>query len=438
MTLKFSMVLAILVVATACEKSPTRPSSTDSGAAAQAAPVADANSGTAAVGVTLIAPVLVTPADNAQIRNASQPITLVLANGVSTGSTAPTYTFEVASDSGFATKVYTKDGVAQGANGQTSLVIDKLAPAKSYFWRARTNSASTPGPYSKARGFTVGPEVILQTPVLGDPGANATVGESPTLSVNNVQRSGPAGQIVYRFEVSAQSNFSSLVYAGTSNERSDLPFTSHSVTIKLGENTYWWRVQASDPSNAVTSPFSGGNPFRVQPFSMSQATIVSGPPDLALWPETAKITSIFFNPGNFQVDFDKRNPPNRWPDTPFGQGDLQYTLGLCLNINGHWYCSAVVQFWYGRSLGDSGPPSQIDREWFYDPARWGPMTGHQPADGEIVGVFVAAGNVRNASYNMATCPRVCERSNVQLVPWSNGGGADYNFSVGRSGLLKLR
>ena len=423
--------LVILVAAAACEKSPTRPSSTDSGSAAQVS-VTDAKSGTdARAGVTLVSPQLVSPADGAQIRNANQPITLTVANGVTTGSTPPTYTFEVASDSGFASKAYTKDGVAQGANGQTSLVIDKIGPAKSYFWRVRTNSGSTPGPYSRVRGFTVGPEVILQAPVLGDPASNATVGESPTLNVNNVQRTGPAGQVVYRFEISEQSNFSSLVYSASTNERADLTFTAHTVTIRLEEKTYWWRVQASDPSNAVTSAYSGGNPFKVQPFDMKQATILSSPPDLGSWGETSKITSIDFTSDAFLVDFDRRTGPNRWPDVGFGDGTLQYTLGMCLNINGHWYCSGIVQFWFGRELEASGRPNEIAVAWFYDFARWGPMTGHQPAPGEVVGLFAAAGNLRGAGYSGITCPRVCERTNVALVPWP-GGSASFGSSAGRS------
>jgi hypothetical protein len=268
--------------------------------------------------------------------------------------------------------------------------------------------------------------------VLGDPASNATVGESPTLYVNNVERTGPAGQIVYRFEISEQSNFGSLVYSASANERTDFPYTSHTVAIKLQEKTYWWRAQASDPSNAVTTAYSGANPFKVQPFSMSQATIVSSPPDLAIWAETAKITSIDFTGGAFLVDFDKRTGPGRWPEAAFGTGGIQYTLGLCFNLNGQWYCSAVVQFWDGRELAASGRPSDVSFEWFYDPARWGPMTGHQPADGETVGVFVAAGNLRNNGYTLATCPRVCERSNVVLVPWSNHGAASFTFSAGRS------
>jgi hypothetical protein len=334
--------------------------------------------------------------------------------------------------------VYTKDGVPQGANGQTSLVIDKIGPAKSYFWRARTNSGSTPGPYSKVRGLAIGPEVILQAPVLGDPASNATVGASPTLSVNNVQRTGPAGPIVYLFQISDQSNFSSIVYNASANERTDLAYTSHTVTIALDAKTYWWRVQASDPSNGVTTAFSSANPFTVQPFDMRQASIVGSPPDLGSWGETAKITSIEFTGGAFLVDFDKRTGPGRWPEAPFGNGGVQYTLGLCFNLNGHWYCSAAVQFWDGRELSASGRASDVSFEWFYDPARWGPMTGHQPADGEIVGIFVGAGNLRNTSYTGPSCPRVCERSNVALVPWTNHGAASFSFSAGRSQRLNVR
>src|ERR1700737_2997064 len=83
------------------------------------------------------------PADGEKISYFSQPLTLVIGNAVSTASAAPTYTFEVATASGFSTStiVYTKKGVAQGANGQTSVTIDtKLAPSTAYFWRARAVS----------------------------------------------------------------------------------------------------------------------------------------------------------------------------------------------------------------------------------------------------------------------------------------------------------
>ena len=75
---------------------------------------------------------------NQQFKYAEQPLTLTVKNAVSTGTTALTYSFEVATDAAFANKVYSKDGVAEGS-GQTSLKIDMLPGpgAKSYFWRAR-------------------------------------------------------------------------------------------------------------------------------------------------------------------------------------------------------------------------------------------------------------------------------------------------------------
>ena len=67
---------------------------------------------------------------------------------------------------------------------------------------------------------------------------------------------------------------------------------------------------------------------------------------------------------------------------------------MCRNIRGAWHCSAVVQFWYGRSLDDTTPASRFWREWWYDGARWGPLAEVRPVEGEMVGIFVAAGDLR--------------------------------------------
>src|SRR3954470_10675099 len=127
--------LALFVATTACTKaSPTRPS--DGTASGLAASVTDASTG-----ITLTTPSLVTPPVNQQIKNADQPVTLTVKNAVTSGKTALTYTFEVATDAAFAAKVYTKDGVAAGS-GTTSLKIDKLAANQSYFWRAHAANGS--------------------------------------------------------------------------------------------------------------------------------------------------------------------------------------------------------------------------------------------------------------------------------------------------------
>jgi hypothetical protein len=227
-----------------------------------------------------------------------------------------------------------------------------------------------------------------------------------------VPRSGPAGPVFYRFEVSEAASFATIAYTATVSERTDLiGYTPHTVARALEEKTYFWRVQATDPENGVSSSFSATGQFRVQPFNLAQATIYNNPADFKSWAETAAITSIDFTSNAILVDFDKRVGPGRWPDVGFGTGSLQYTLGMCVRIDGSWHCSATVQFWYGRELSASGLPSNIGIDWWYD-GRWGRLLRYQPAYGETVGIYVAAGNLRDSGNVIAR-----ERSNIVLMPF---------------------
>ena len=415
--------LALLAATTACQKSsPTRAS--DLASSAQSESVTDA-----VTGVTLTSPQLTTPTINQQFKNSEQPLTLTIRNAVTTGTTALTYTFEVATDVGFASKAYTRAGVASGAD-RTALTIDKIGADRTYFWRARASSGDLAGPYSAPGSFAIGPEVILQQPVLGDPQPNATVGESPTINVNRVQRTGPAGPVFYRFEISEVASFNPLVYSATVAERTDLAFTPHAVTTKLLEKTYFWRVLATDPSNAVNSPFSATGQFRVQPFSLLNATALDyGPDNFIFFPETAKITSLQIRASGIDIDFTRRHGPDRWPDViPRGfTGPIQFCLGMAWKINDHWYASAPIEFWNDRPEG-GGPPSEYTLNWFYEPNRWAPMTFYRPAVGELIGYFVVAGDVRGFNANT----KVQERSNVVLVPMPDDGGASYTFAAGSS------
>jgi hypothetical protein len=414
--------LALLAITTACTKAtPTRPS--EATASGQTAAVTDA-----VTGVTLTAPTLVSPSANQQFKFAEQPITLTVANALSTGTTALTYTFEVASDAAFASKVFSKDGVAAGS-AQTSLKIDTLPgpAAKSYFWRARVSSGSLTGPYSAVRGFGIGAAVTLSTPVQVSPGPGATVGGQPTLTVNNVQRTGPAGQLAYRFEVSNSAAFGSVLAVATATEQGG-GTTSATINASLGNGNYFWRAQASDPSNAITTPFTAASPFTVQLFNLQNANVWDNPADFKSWAETATITSIEFTGDAILVDFDKRDGPGRWPDVGFGSGSLEYTLGMCVNIQGEWNCSATVQFWYGRDLAASGRPDEIGINWWYD-QRWGRLIGYQPSCGETVGIYVGAGNLRDIGNVIAK-----ERSNIVLMPFCGV----YQAGVGVIGVRSVK
>lgn len=418
-------VVALCALALACEKaSPTRPSGVDTASAA-AASVTDARTG-----VTMVAARPSSPANNASIPWAQQPITLTVNNGVSSNSSALTYTFEVAGDLGFARLDASKSGIAAG-DGTTSVALDRLSGSRTYYWRVQISSPTGNGPYSAVRSFTIGPEVILSTPVLASP-INGQQAFSPlSLSFNNIQRQGPAGPIVYNVQVAADSEFNSLLY------NNDVPEQGGSQTVVgasipgvVTGQTYYWRVKATDATNSISTPYSAVQSFVAQSFNFLAAKMWESPTDLAVWPETARITSVEFTGAAMRVDFDRRDPPggNRWPDQvpPGWDGPIQYSLGMCRNLEGNWHCASIVDFWYGRSLDDTAEPSRFWREWWYDSARWGPLAIYRPQEGEIVGVFVTAGQTRGRAYTRATCPGICERSNVAFVPFT-AGYAFYGF-----------
>jgi hypothetical protein len=174
------------------------------------------------------------------------------------------------------------------------------------------------------------------------------------------------------------------------------------------------------------------------------ATILDNPANLADWPVTTHITEVDFQYGGqdgIHVEFSKRDGAGSWPDvTPPGwDGPLEYTLGIAEYINGQWYASAAIEFWRGldasggnlaTDVGTSaqctafgyGSSCQVAKNWYYD-GRWGALAGYQPATGEIIGVFVVAGNLRNVMDGSQS--PVQERSDVVLVPMPDVNGAKY-------------
>ena len=159
---------------------------------------------------------------------------------------------------------------------------------------------------------------------------------------------------------------------------------------------------------------------------VSSWTVLNSPSDIGAWAETATITSLVLGPDGVHIDFTKRDGAGSWPDVPFitpGE-NLEYTLWMVVRIDGQWFTSGGLQYWRGLDqMG--GPPSMYAANWYYDPGRWGPMTTHQPAVGEWVGFFVAAGNERNVTDHSGTM--VLERSNVVLVPFPDDTGATFTF-----------
>src|SRR6478736_4611541 len=118
-------------------------------------------------GVNISAPKALEPAAGAMIAGNAQPLTLLLENASSTGPRPLNYVFEVATDAGFANKVFQRDGVQPGVEGRTSLRLpDALGSGRGYYWRAKAQDGANAGPYSSAATFTVFTPVAFEKPGL--------------------------------------------------------------------------------------------------------------------------------------------------------------------------------------------------------------------------------------------------------------------------------
>jgi hypothetical protein len=269
------------------------------------------------------------------------------------------------------------------------------------------------GPASPTGSFIVQQQIVINTPAPAEPGPGTTIFDArPTFVTKNATRQGAVGAITYTFHVSQASDFSSLLYDVTVPEGSGGQ-TAWTPPNDLPSGAVYWRVQARDNANAEASGFTTPQSLVVEPFDPKKAIFWNNPPGIADWPETARITSVDFSTGHMLVDFDRRTGPNAWPENASAAfGPIQYTLGMCFKVDTQWHCSAPTRFWIGRELENSGPANRIADFWYYDPARWGPMAGYQPEQGELVAFWVGQGNLRAGT--IATNE---ERSNFALVRW---------------------
>jgi hypothetical protein len=253
----YSLILAVLLAAGGCTNGPTQPSSGSVGA-----------------------PALDQPADGAVIADAAQPVVLTVDNAVVTGSTRATYTFQVASDAGFAAIVQTKSSVAAGTGGRTSIALDALPSAAQYYWRARADAGSTSGAFGPTWSFSIGAAVTLGVPIPVGPLSGATSATRPTFTVQNVTRSGPAGPITYTFQVSTSETFTDTVASGKVSEGSST--TSFTPADELASGpVYYWRATAADDADGVTSAPSGVQSFTVRTSPAQQLATAEG---ITLWP----------------------------------------------------------------------------------------------------------------------------------------------------------
>jgi hypothetical protein len=249
-----------LIAAAGCAKSPAQPT---------------------AAGGTTVSPVPVLPGNNAAVKNADQPIALVVTNAVSAG-TGVTYTFQVATDVAFASIAQTKDAVPEGTGGQTTVRLDALAAGRDYYWRARATAGGVAGAFGVASRFALGSAISLNAPVPISPLTNSQTSQRPALRVTNAVRSGATGAITYTFEIASTSAFTAGIANATVAEGVNETGFIPTADLPVGPLLFW-RATAVDAANATSSVASSVQSFTVT-VTLSQAGLIAQQRGVVLWP----------------------------------------------------------------------------------------------------------------------------------------------------------
>ena len=196
-------------------------------------------------GVEISPPRMIEPAQGAKYKESQQPIRLLIENAHSSGVRPLYYTFEVASDSEFQSKMFARSQVPPGGDGRTTVALDRLELGRSYYWRARAEDGANTGPYVTAQ-FEVLPRPSLGPPRLISPINNErTATRQPTLSASRPDRNAAVGSLVYEFHVATDSAFSQIVATNLTDETGDSTrFTT--PTPYAPDRQHYWRVRAAD------------------------------------------------------------------------------------------------------------------------------------------------------------------------------------------------
>jgi hypothetical protein len=201
-------------------------------------------------GITITAPNPIDPGSGARVPSDRQPITLVVGNASSNGPRPLSYAFEIATDTNFTTKVFTRDGIS-GGSGRTSLRLpDALATGRTYFWRAQAQDGANSSAFSTPVSFSVFTPVVIGAPPLGTPANNEKVASRrPTFTFGNAPRTGPAGAISYEVEVAENDAFAGRFAGWVVGETAGVISAQLPLDGPFGKY-FFWHVRAFDSANS--------------------------------------------------------------------------------------------------------------------------------------------------------------------------------------------
>jgi hypothetical protein len=214
-------------------------------------------------GVNITAPKPLEP-NGSKVENDKQPVTLVVENASTSGQRPLSYVFEVASDAGFTTKVFSRNGIAPGDGGRTSMRLpDPLQSGRTYYWRARAEDGANTGPFSGAANFDVFTPIVIDQPGLIAPiNVIQTENLHPTFQWNNAPRSGPAGPISYVIELSDTDSFANKLAVWTVGEQPNQTSLNSPQDLAFGK-IYFWHTRGYEAT--TTGPWSATQAFQTPP-----------------------------------------------------------------------------------------------------------------------------------------------------------------------------
>ncbi|MGQ0735695.1 MAG: hypothetical protein ACT4QD_18835 [Acidobacteriota bacterium] len=204
-------------------------------------------------GVTITAPKPLEPVVGAQVVSDGKPQTLLIENAGSSGPRELWLEVQVASDAAFQQVLHQADRVTPGPNGRTSYRMpEPLGSGYTYYWRARALDGANSGPYSGVANFRVVDPVVIEPPTPLEPAGTLTTNR-PEFRARNGRVSGPAGTVIYRFELATAPDTTTTVAVVTVT-----PNATGTTTMSVGElpwsKTFYWRAYATD--GATQSAYS--------------------------------------------------------------------------------------------------------------------------------------------------------------------------------------
>jgi hypothetical protein len=209
-------------------------------------------------GVEITAPRLLEPSAGTKLKESQQPITLLVENSTTNGVRPIAYSFEVATDETFQTKMYARSGVLPGSDGRTRVTVDRLESGRGYVWRVRAEDGANSSTYSTS-SFELLPRPQLDPPPLLQPSNNQqTASNSPQLTVGAASRNAAVSAVTYEFQVAQDPAMTTIVASGTSGESGGS--TTFQLSALPGGTTFYWRVRAHGED--ITSGWSAIQAFR--------------------------------------------------------------------------------------------------------------------------------------------------------------------------------